>query len=280
MSARNSDLTVTDMFCGAGGSSIGAHANGLNVRLAMNHWKRAIETHNTNFPETDHACTDIQACEPRAFYATDILVASPECTNHSLAKGVKRKRSQIDAFTDATPKADEIRSRATMWDVPRFAEVHRYRAIIVENVVDARHWVMFEAWLMAMHALGYQHKAVYLNSMFAHPTPQSRDRMYIVFWQRGNRAPDLEVRPAAHCVRCAKDVEAVQSWKPGRDWGRYKRQYLYCSRTTSRRSMRSTGRCRLNGSGTASSRSRRRPGRASPTAWRSSGGSRWWCTRG
>jgi len=228
MTPRPSDITVTDMFCGAGGSSIGAHANGLNVRLAMNHWKRAIETHNTNFPDTDHACTDIQACEPRAFYATDILVASPECTNHSLAKGVKRKISQIDAFTDATAKADEIRSRATMWDVPRFAEVHRYRAIIVENVVDARHWVMFDAWLMAMHALGYQHRAVYLNSMFAHPTPQSRDRMYIVFWQRGNRAPDLEIRPAAHCGRCAIEVEAVQSWKPGRDWGRYKRQYLYC----------------------------------------------------
>jgi DNA (cytosine-5)-methyltransferase 1 len=228
VSPRNSDITVTDMFCGAGGSSIGAHANGLNVRLAMNHWKRAIETHNTNFPDTDHACTDIQACEPRAFYSTDILVASPECTNHSLAKGVKRKVSQIDAFTDATAKADEIRSRATMWDVPRFAEVHRYRAIIVENVVDARHWVMFEAWLMAMHALGYQHRCVYLNSMFAHPTPQSRDRMYIVFWQRGNRAPDLDIRPAAHCGRCAIEVEAVQSWKAGRDWGRYKRQYLYC----------------------------------------------------
>jgi DNA (cytosine-5)-methyltransferase 1 len=227
MSARTSDLSVTDMFCGAGGSSLGAHANGLNVRLAMNHWKRAIETHNTNFPDTDHACTDIQACEPRAFYATDILVASPECTNHSLAKGVKRKRAQIDAFDSVVAKPEEIRSRATMWDVPRFAEVHRYRAIVVENVPDARHWVMFDAWLMAMHALGYAHQCVYLNSKFAHPTPQSRDRMYVVFWQKGNRAPDLEIRPSAPCGRCG-DVEAVQSWKPGRNWGRYGRQYLYC----------------------------------------------------
>lgn len=230
MSPQSSDLTVTDMFCGAGGSSIGAHHVGLRVRLAMNHWKRAIETHNTNFPDTDHACTDIQACEPRAFYSTDILVASPECTNHSLAKGVKRKRAQIDAFADAAPKAEEIRSRATMWDVPRFAEVHRYRAIIVENVPDARHWVMFDAWLMAMHALGYRHRCVYLNSMFAHPTPQSRDRMYVVFWRPENHAPDLDLRMTAPCARCG-DVEAVQSWKPGRDWGRYKRQYLYCCPT-------------------------------------------------
>lgn len=228
MNTLRSDLTCTDMFCGAGGSSLGAHANGLTVRLAMNHWKLAIETHNTNFPQTDHACTDIQACEPRAFYSTDILLASPECTNHSLAKGVQRKRSQIDAFDSPVATPSEVRSRATMWDVPRFAEVHRYRAIIVENVPDARHWVMFDAWLMAMHALGYQHRCVYLNSQFAHPTPQSRDRLYIVFWRGSKRGPDLDIRPAAHCRKCAVDVEAVQSWKPGRDWGRYKRQYVYC----------------------------------------------------
>jgi len=55
---KNSYLTVTDQFCGAGGSSQGARklsekmGGGLEVKLAMNHWKLAIETHNTNFPET------------------------------------------------------------------------------------------------------------------------------------------------------------------------------------------------------------------------------------
>jgi DNA (cytosine-5)-methyltransferase 1 len=65
-----------------------------------------------------------------------------------------------------------------MWDVPRFAEYHNYNLIIVENVVDARKWVMFEAWIHAMDALGYNHKSVYLNSMFCHPTPQSRVAMF------------------------------------------------------------------------------------------------------
>lgn len=114
-----------------------------------------------------------------------------------------------------------------MWDVPRFAEHHRYSAVIVENVVDVRHWEPFPAWLHAMHTLGYEHKAVYLNSMFAHPTPQSRDRIYVVFWRRGNRAPDLDIRPPAWCARCERDVFAVQSWKPGRSAGRYRQQYVY-----------------------------------------------------
>lgn len=47
-------LTVTDLFCGAGGSSSGAQAvAGVRVRMATNHWALAIETHNLNHPDTD-----------------------------------------------------------------------------------------------------------------------------------------------------------------------------------------------------------------------------------
>ena len=51
--------------------------------------------------------------------------------------------------------------------------------------------------------------------------------MYVVFWRKGNRAPDLDIRPAARCDRCGQDVSAVQTWKNGRRWGRYRQQYLY-----------------------------------------------------
>ena len=133
---------------------------------------------------------------------------------------------QADLFGNVPDPAEE-RSRATMWDVPRFAEVHRYNAIVVENVVDARQWVNWTAWLLAMRQLGYEYKTVFLNSMFAHPTPQSRDRMYVVFWRKGNKAPDLDIRPAAWCDRCGKDVEALQTWKAGKRFGRYRQQYVY-----------------------------------------------------
>ena len=42
-------LTVTDLFCGAGGSSLGAELAGGTLRLGLNHWERAIETHASNF---------------------------------------------------------------------------------------------------------------------------------------------------------------------------------------------------------------------------------------
>lgn len=229
MTPHTSYVTVTDQFCGAGGSSIGAVAAGAELRLALNHWPLAISTHNTNFPDADHDCTDISACDPRRYPSTDILLTSPECTNHSLAKGKMRKwAAQLDMFGKLQIDPAEERSRATMWDVVRFAEHHHYRIIIVENVVEARWWVPFPAWLQAMELLGYHHKIVYLNSMFAHPTPQSRDRMYVVFWKKSLRAPNLDIRPRAHCSRCGRDVEAVQSWKnPQKPWGKYGQQYVY-----------------------------------------------------
>jgi DNA (cytosine-5)-methyltransferase 1 len=230
-----SALTFHDQFCGAGGSSQGVrkaaakYGGNIEVSLAMNHWRVAIETHATNFPNTQHDCADIQATDPRRYPSADCLITSPECTNHSIAKGVSRKfQSTHTIFGELTVDPAAERSRATMWDVPRFAEVHKYKIIIVENVVDARKWVLWDSWLHAMHTLGYLHKCVYLNSRHAHPTPQSRDRMYVVFWRKGNKAPDLDIRPRAHCPACDRDVDSVQTWKDARKkWGKYKQQYLY-----------------------------------------------------
>jgi DNA (cytosine-5)-methyltransferase 1 len=235
-------LTVTDLFCGAGGSSTGLVAAGFRVIIAANHWARAIESHQLNHPETDHSNADISQVDPRYFPTTDILWASPECTNHSIAKGVKRQRAEDAALFDLNgtrPLVDDAanRSRATMWDVPRFAEYHRYKAIIIENVVDAHRWVQFPAWLMAMELLGYKHEIVWLNSMHAQgaglPAPQSRDRMYVVFWRKDlatakNPRPRLErwTRPRAVCPNDG-EVRAVQAFKKAEPWGRYRAQYVY-----------------------------------------------------
>lgn len=239
------NLTMTDLFCGAGGSSTGAVVvPGVEVKLAANHWDIAIETHNANHPDTDHLQADISNTDPRFIPTTDLLWASPECTNHSRAKGRKLAGQQPDLFGDVLPEAAAERSRATMWDVVRFAEAHHYKAVLVENVVEVVDWSspwgvrggLFQSWLGAMHALGYRHRIISMNSMHAQahglPAPQSRDRVYIAFWRTGDRTPDFEhmLRPKAYCARCDQIVDAMQWWKKGDGQarpGRYRSQYLY-----------------------------------------------------
>jgi DNA (cytosine-5)-methyltransferase 1 len=222
-------LTVSDFFCGAGGSSTGiSQIPGLTVKLALNHWQRAIETHSYNHPDTDHACADIAHIRPEYTPRTNILWASPECTNHSNARGKKRAVNQDALFLDGLPEEAAERSRATMWDVPRFAEVHQYDAIMTENVVEAGKWGPFQSWLGAMESLGYDHHQVYMNAMhaqvFGPGAPQSRDRMYVVFWRKGNPRPDFDrLRPYAECDKHGR-VQCIQGWK-GQQWGKYRQQY-------------------------------------------------------
>lgn len=230
--------TSTDLFCGGGGSSTGLVQAGVEVTIAANHWSLACDVHNANHPDTDHANVDLHQEDPRYFPTTDMLWASPECTKWSQANGA-RPLPAIEEGLFEDPLSDEAahRSRLLMFDVLRFAEHHRYRAMIVENVVDVatqdRYRLAWHTWRAELRALGYQHRVVSLNSSHAQaqglPAPQSRDRIYVVCWRDGERAPDLEkvTRPRAWCPRCERVVEARQSWKNGKTVGRYRQSYLY-----------------------------------------------------
>ena len=242
-------ITLTDIFAGAGGSSTGAASvPGVEVKIAANHWKLAVEVHNENHPTTEHACVDLHMEDPRNFPRTDILWASPECTKWSIANS-KAKELSVEMGGDPTlfdsvpveletGEEDEIsRSRLLMFDVLRFIEHHRYRLVFVENVVDIatqqKYSAAWAAWQKGLRKLGYEYRVVSLNSMHAQlggdPAPQSRDRLYVVAWPAGEKAPNLDraLSPAAWCDQCERMVSTHQAWKPGRTVGRYRAQYLY-----------------------------------------------------
>lgn len=125
------------------------------------------------------------------------------------------------------------RTRATAYDVIRATEVHRYKAVLCENVLEfAVDWELFDWWRKGMEMLGYRSQIVSASS--AHigdadnaPAPQWRDRIYIVFTRTDIPQPDLTPSPLAYCTVCEVDVRAVQTWRNGRRVGKYKQQYDY-----------------------------------------------------
>ena len=247
-------LTLMDWFCGAGGSSQGAHAvPGVRVTLAANHWLKAIESHAANFPNTDHWRGDIREAPVHRWPVADIFWASPECPQWSNARG--KKRDFATSLQDSLfgPETDEEveRSRALMEEVPAYLRGVQDRgglvlAGVVENVVDVRAWDQWDRWLGEIKKLGYRTRVVAMNSMHAHGTrtpeaPQSRDRLYVAYWHRSlGRDPDWDkwLRPQAWCPGCERIVRAVQVFKtPGADMGRYRQQYVYrCPSATCRNS--------------------------------------------
>ena len=236
-----SGLTFTDIFCGAGGSSIGLTDAGLTLSLAANHWSRAIETHSANFTKADHLCADVNNYDMRRLPKTDILWASPICTEISPAGGRRRRQQRTPGQGDLLEEAGYIspsaydRTRATAYDVIRATEVHRYTAVLIENVVEfATDWELFPWWLDGMVKLGYNHQTVSVSSAHVgdetNPwAPQWRDRLYVVFTRKGIPLPDVSPHPHAWCADCSQIVRAVQWWKDPRKpkIGKYRTQYLY-----------------------------------------------------
>ena len=181
-------LRAADLFCGAGGTSAGAHATGgVDVKFALNHWDRAIQTHSANFPWTKHVNSRLENTSPSEASDINLLFASPECTHHSRARGGK-------------PTSDQQRSGA--WHVLPWIEHHRPSWVVIENVVEFREWgpvnengrplqrfkgKFFDAWLMALRAAGYRLDVQELNAAdFGAAT--SRNRLFVIA-RKGNRNP-------------------------------------------------------------------------------------------
>ena len=185
MTART--IHAADLFCGAGGTSTGlaraADGAGRKLQLvAVNHWDTAVETHAKNHPDADHRCASLDSLDPRQVVGRrrlDLLIASPECTHHSIARGGRPVNDQ---------------SRASGWHVVHWAEQLRPRAILVENVKEFRSWgpigsngrplksrrgETYRAWVAALKSLGYRVEERLLRAA-DYGDPTTRERLFVV----------------------------------------------------------------------------------------------------
>lgn len=120
---------VIDLFAGGGGASTGIEqAIGRHVDIAVNHDADAIGMHEINHPQTRHFQADVWEVDPLQVTegrAVGLLHASPDCTDHSQAKG-------------GQPRSKAIRSLA--WVVHRWGGKVRPDVITLENVEQMLQW--------------------------------------------------------------------------------------------------------------------------------------------
>lgn len=200
-------LRAVDLFAGAGGFSTGARLAGLDVVWAANHWPDAVRTHAANHPGVAHVCQDLHQVDWTTVPAHDVLLASPACQGHSLARGKDR------------PHHDACRS--TAWAVVSCAEIHRPQHIVVENVPEFARWVLFSVWRSALERLGYGLTVVVADAADA-GVPQHRRRLFVV--ARLGEAPALVLPTRPH-------VAAESILRPANAWSRVS---SCCARTRMR----------------------------------------------
>ncbi len=185
-------MKALDIFCGAGCGSYGARAAGVEIAGAIDMYPLATETFRANFPDA-HVVTGLLesvniAGMKRRTGEIDLLLASPECTNHTCAKG-------------AGPRDEE--SRATAMHVVSYAKAFKPRWLVLENVVHMRPWSRYGELKSELQCLGYNIAEQVLDaSDFG--VPQTRRRLFIVGDRQGK--PNLVTRKRRGRRKSAKSV--------------------------------------------------------------------------
>ncbi len=222
-------ILVADLLCGAGGSSTGCQRAlaelGLDMDLVcVNHWPTAIDTHQRNHPEARHYVQDIATVRPHLLVPEgylDLLMASPTCTHHSVARGGK-------------PTSDQQRSDP--WHIITWITELKVKRIVIENVwefigwgpvdpktgkpIASRKGEYFNAWIATLQRLGFEVEWRKLNAA-DYGDATTRSRFILMGRSDGRRikwpTPTHQKRDNVNGTLFA----TVKPWKPAReiiDW--------------------------------------------------------------
>jgi len=200
-------LTFVDLFCGGGFGARGAVTAGARPLLAVDAWDLAADTYKSNFPDAEVICSPIEKLKPKVLarsHSPDVLLTSPECTSHSIARGAK-------------PKCE--RSRETAIGIIPWIEAMNPRWLIVENVNRMKQWERHNELISTIKSYDYQVNDLLLNAA-DFGTPQSRKRMFLVCDRGGSVITENDLYKLHQ--RSEKAARSIIDWS-----GNYKSTPLY-----------------------------------------------------
>lgn len=193
-------VKTLDIFCGGGGGSYGARAGGAEIVCGIDLDPVATATYKHNFPTATVRTSRLENIRLGKLRDQigdiDLLLSSPECTNHTCAKG-------------AAPRSEE--SRATAMQTIRFAKAFQPRWIVLENVIHMRPWSRYGELIESLGDIGYNLKEfVFDASDFG--VGQKRKRLFIV-GDKKNEPTDIIAPENLKAPTISKLLDKPGTWK-------------------------------------------------------------------
>lgn len=186
--------TFVDLFCGAGFGARGAVKGGGVPLLAVDAWDLATKTYKANFPQAKvmHGKVEDIDLKKLEIGSVDVLLTSPECTAHSIARGAR---------------PGEEKSRETAIGIIRWVKHFKPRWVVVENVNRMKKWDRHDELVQTLECEGYTVSDLFLNSA-DFGSSQARKRMFLVCDRDGTSVTKeqllagkkLKKRTAAHVI--------------------------------------------------------------------------------
>lgn len=204
-------LQFADLFCGAGLGARGAFKAGAIPIFAVDAWDIAAKTYKSNFPSAKTICSPIEELNPKQLakkYKPDVLLTSPECTSHSIARGAK-------------PECEL--SKETAIGIIPWIEAMQPRWLIVENVNRMKKWDRHTELISGIESYGYRVNDLYLNAA-DFGVPQSRKRMFLICDKEGTEITKEDLlalhnrsfKSAASVINRSANYKASPLYKEGR----------------------------------------------------------------
>ena len=171
---NNEEFNVLDLFCGAGGLSLGFQMSGFNIKGAIDFNDYAIKTHKRNFPEGINLCTDIKTLDNleilRLFKdKVDVIVGGPPCQGFSSANQWQSEKEKVE-------------KNLLFYEYMRFVSVLKPKIFVIENVrqilSNNKSYAKNEI-IKISEQLGYKVSFSILNAA-EYGVPQKRIRAFII----------------------------------------------------------------------------------------------------
>jgi DNA (cytosine-5)-methyltransferase 1 len=193
-------IRTLDLFAGCGGSSAGASKAGAQIVAAIDAWKLATSAFRDNFPRARIITNRVERVAARSLEAEigpiNLLLASPECTNHTCAKGSAQRSEE---------------SRKTALQVLRFARAFEPRWIVIENVIQMKAWRRYRGFIQSLKSLGYNIVQQVLEAK-DFGVAQSRRRLFIVC-DRERMPPKIRPTPGRRTKAAREVIKMNGEWK-------------------------------------------------------------------
>lgn len=187
-------LPLIDLFCGAGGMTLGFVKAGFTSVYANDHDKHAIDTYRANFG--DHAsCDDIR--NVTKFPAAEVVIGGPPCQGFSrLGKQATRERTENLLWKEYVRCVKDVRPKV----------------FVIENVPEFFKDPAWPGVRSAAERLGYKVVGKVLNAA-DYGVPQRRQRAIII----GSRIGEPELPPQTHRAPGQMFPPGLPAWRTVRD---------------------------------------------------------------
>ena len=181
-------VRVIDLFCGAGGFSLGCIQAGLDVVLGVDSWDKALETYELNLPGETLLADITQLTGEELLEITgdeiDVVIGAPPCQGFSIAGKRDPKDARNNLIFEFLRLVIEIHPKYFMMEnVPGMTSADKGRV-----------WGTF---------CGLVDKSVYewdwqtLNAV-DYGVPQNRKRIFVAGWLP--EMPKYEFPEPTHCI--------------------------------------------------------------------------------